>query len=75
MSNQKIEDKAYIQGKLDEILKPMLTKMFVINPSDPVSVSKKGGEVAYPVLLIRSLGRIHASLSPRQPRQETGVQC
>ena len=34
---QKVEDRAYIQSKLDDILKPMLTKMFVSNPSDPVS--------------------------------------
>ena len=34
---QKIEDRAYIQTKVDDILKPMLTKMFVTNPSDPVS--------------------------------------
>ena len=35
--SKKIEDRAYIQSKLDEILKPMLTKMFVANPADPVS--------------------------------------
>ena len=34
----KAEDKAYISNKVDEILKPMLIKMFVANPSDPVSV-------------------------------------
>ena len=34
----KAEDKAYISNKVDEILKPLLIKMFVANPSDPVSV-------------------------------------
>lgn len=29
MSSQKIEDRAYLQKKIDDILKPMLTKMFV----------------------------------------------
>ena len=38
MSSQKIEDRAYLQKKVDDILKPMLTKMFVQNPSDPVSL-------------------------------------
>jgi len=37
MTTQKIEDRAYITTKLDDILKPMMTKMFVENPSDPVS--------------------------------------
>lgn len=36
MTTQKIEDRAYITTKLDDILKPMMTKMFVENPSDPV---------------------------------------
>ena len=37
MSANKLEDKVYIQTKLDDILKNMMTKMFVSNPSDPVS--------------------------------------
>ena len=37
MSQNKIEDKVYIQQKVDDILKNMMTKMFIANPSDPVS--------------------------------------
>ena len=37
METQKVEDRAYLQNRLDDILKPMLTKMFVANPTDPVS--------------------------------------
>lgn len=32
----KAEDKAYISNKVDDILKPLLIKMFVANPSDPI---------------------------------------
>jgi len=38
--SKKMEDRAYIQNKIDDILKPMLTKMFVSNPADPVSQLK-----------------------------------
>ena len=37
MSQNKLEDKVYIQSKVDDILKNMMTKMFVANPTDPVS--------------------------------------
>lgn len=36
-NSQKIEDRAYISTKIDDILKPMMQKMFYVNPSDPVS--------------------------------------
>ena len=38
MSHSKLEDKAYLQNKLDPILKPMITRLFMENPSDPVSL-------------------------------------
>lgn len=38
MSQTKLEDKAYIQQKVDDILKNMMTKMFIADPSDPVSI-------------------------------------
>jgi len=36
MSQNKLEDKVYIQSKVDDILKNMMTKMFVVNPTDPI---------------------------------------
>ena len=50
---QKVEDRAYIQSKLDDILKPMLTKMFVSNPTDPVSA----------ISCVDSLATCHGSLT------------
>ena len=37
MAQNKLEDKVYIQSKLDDILKNMMTQMFTSDPSDPVS--------------------------------------
>ena len=51
---QQIEERAYLENKIDSILKPLVTRMFIENPEDHVSNE---------LLLTFEIGIIHAYVS------------
>ena len=56
---QQIEERAYLENKIDSILKPLVTRMFIENPEDHVS---------YKLSLMFAIVPIHAYIPLQQPR-------
>ena len=59
---QQIEERAYLENKVDSILKPLVTRMFIENPTDHVSWT-------WWTYFFLTIGQIHARVSLQQPWQ------